>query len=309
MKKVLLVLVLLAAAAGAFLYFRSPTALATDHGANALKHTHAILSFGPRPVGSKELGEVRGYVTRTLSQNGWVVMEQKFDRYTPEGRKDFVNLVARYKGDDADPWARPVRGILCAHIDSKFMRDQVFLGADDAASACGAILEIADHLATTAPEQARDLELVFFDGEEALGERITPDDGLYGSRFYAATWRGRTPKPEFGLLLDMIGHKDLAIRIPSDSPPHLAEKLFAAAKVEMAGDAFQNAQSPIIDDHVPLNTAGIPTLDMIGDFSRDRWWHTPQDNASNLSAKSLQISIRVTLRMLNELLKTPQKNP
>jgi hypothetical protein len=65
---------------------------------------------------------------------------------------------------------------------------------------------------------------------------------------------------------------------------------------------FGMAAGPIIDDHVPLNFAGIPTVDMIGDFSRSGWWHTPGDNLKIISAESLDKSIRVTLRMLDELL-------
>jgi len=55
--------------------------------------------------------------------------------------------------------------------------------------------------------------------------------------------------------------------------------------------------------HLPLNLVGIPTIDIIGDFANKPWWHTPADNAALISAESLDISIRVTLRMLDELLR------
>ena len=57
-----------------------------------------------------------------------------------------------------------------------------------------------------------------------------------------------------------------------------------------------------MDDHIPLNLVGIPTIDIIGDFSRKGWWHTAGDNAAIISPGSLDISIRVVLEMLDGLL-------
>ena len=57
-----------------------------------------------------------------------------------------------------------------------------------------------------------------------------------------------------------------------------------------------------MDDHLPLNLIGIPTLDIIGDFSKTNWWHTAGDSAGIISADSLNISIGVVLGMLDELL-------
>ncbi len=195
-----------------------------------------------------------------------------------------------------------MKGLLCAHIDSKYFKEKEFLGADDAASACAAVVEIAKHLAENEPDQAEQIELVFFDGEEAFAFNMTLLDGLYGSRYYANQWRTLPNKPKFGILLDMVGHDNLRIRIPSDSPKHLAELMFEAAKQEGESSRFGTAPGPIMDDHVPLNLVGIPTLDIIGDFANKSWWHTTGDNAAIISAESLDISIRVTLRMLGKLL-------
>jgi Zn-dependent M28 family amino/carboxypeptidase len=188
----------------------------------------------------------------------------------------------------------------------------VFLGADDAASACGAILEIAAILAQGEPDLARQVELVFFDGEEAFGDSITLFDGLYGSRFYATEWRTRPDKPEFGIVLDMIGHKDLRIELPSDTPEDLRDAVLAAAKAERAAGHFAIAPGSFLDDHVPLIMAGIPTVDIIGRFAVGAepsgkpihvpWWHTTGDSLELISVESLDISIRVTLRVLREKL-------
>ncbi len=298
--RLLLILLLVAAlAAGGYWFVKGRSSGAL--GQAALGHTKEILAVGPRPAGSKELAAAREVVKSKLTAAGWVVTEQPFQRFTPNGDIQFVNLRARFPSGAGDPWQQPVEGLLCAHLDSKYFKDQRFLGADDAASACGAIIELAKVLATEKPDQAKKLELVFFDGEEAFID-FSPSDGLFGSRFYAGLWRNRPDKPKFGILLDMIGHKNLRIRMPSDSDKALKDHVLAAAAEEKADDAFGMAQGPILDDHVPLILAGIPTIDLIGEFEKTDWWHTPKDDAAILSAKSLDLSMRVALRTLDRLL-------
>ena len=298
----LVVLFVLALALGGYWFLKG-----RSHGAlgqAALEHTREILAIGPRPAGSKELGQVRALVKSKLTAAGWVVTEDSFKRQTPIGEIEFVNLRARFPAGNGDVWQQPIEGLLCAHIDSKYFKDQVFVGADDSASACGAIVEIGKVLAKDKPGQAKKLELVFFDGEEAFVE-FTTLDGLYGSRNYAGTWRNRPDKPRFGLLLDMIGHKNLRVALPSDSPVDLKNHLMAAAEEEKESGHFKMAPEPITDDHVPLNLVGIPTIDIIGDFQQYNWWHHQgggKDDLANLSAESLDISMRVTLRTLDRLL-------
>ncbi len=279
----------------------------------AYHHTREILSFGPRPPGSAALAKTRAYLAARLRESGWQVARQDIEGRGPQGPLTFVNLLARF-GPPGEPalWTRPVKGLLGAHIDSKYFPDRTFLGADDAASAAGVILELARRLAAR-PDHARQLELVFFDGEEAFALNMPPAeflsrpgyDGLYGSRYYARGWRARPDKPAFGLILDMIGHNDLRVRYPSDSPPRLVEVLRRAARHEGVADRFAPADTPIIDDHVPLNNAGIPTLDIIGDFANAPWWHTENDSLDLVSKQSLDITLRVVQRMLDHLLDQP----
>lgn len=278
------------------------------HGISAYTHTLAILEFGPRTVESDGLKKSQQYIAEQLSMQGWSTMTQQKQRDTPEGKHTFTNLIARYQPDKLttldDLLKLPTKGILCAHLDSKKIPGiPDFLGADDAASACALIIELATTLGKENPELAKGLEIVFFDGEEAFGENITPEDGLYGSRFYAHTLYQRKPKPEFGILLDMVGHKDLKIAVPSDSPPKLYESMLRAAKEHGYEKHYNMAEHPIIDDHVYMNKAGVPTIDIIGkDFAHSHWWHQEGDNIDLISASSLTISYHVVLTMLREQL-------
>lgn len=271
-------------------------------GKEAHAETAAILAFGPRPPGSDALDMVRAHVRAELELAGWVTTGQAFDQRTPIGRVRFENVRARFPNNgNNDVWNQRIDGLLTAHIDSKYYKDMHFIGADDAASACASIIVIARHLAQRNPELAGRMELVFFDGEEGFEEQMTPLDGIYGSRHYASHWRGREDMPRFGVLLDMIGHKNLRIALPSDTQHPLRDAVFAAANAEGASDHFGMAAGPILDDHVPLNIVGIPTVNLVGDFTRFRWWHTQNDNLELICPQSLDISIRVTLRLLQDL--------
>ena len=312
-KRILILSGLVAATAiGAGIWF---TANHNSPGKAALDHTGEILNFGPRPPASDALKLVRAYVMTKLSAYGWIVTEQSFERITPVGTVHFTNLRARFPNPgETNPWPRPVEGILSAHIDSKPSKDNLFVGADDSASCVGAILEIARILATSQPDQARRIELAFFDGEEALSGEMTsdegpiPTDGLWGSRAYANLWRSASQKPRFGILLDMVGHKNLSIRLPGDTPAFLKTACLDAATKENARDHFGMSPRPTIgDDHVPINMVGIPTIDICGYYDEFPWWHTAGDNFDNLSADSLDISVRVTLRMIGDLLEKPER--
>ena len=57
----------------------------------------------------------------------------------------------------------------------------------------------------------------------------------------------------------------------------------------------------IIDDHIPLNVvAGIPTINLI-DFDYE-YWHTPADTLDKVSSESLEITGKVTLRLIEKYL-------
>jgi len=281
-----------------------------SHGKSAYAHTEAILSFGPRTPGSEGLKKAHRYISNELSKSGWKTITQTVERDTPVGKRTFINLIARYEPGQLNSLKNldslPTTGILCAHLDSKTIPGiPEFLGADDATSACALIIELATTLAKENPEQAKKLELVFFDGEEAFGEHMTidPQEGLYGSRAYATLLYNRHPKPKFGILLDMIGHKNLKIAVPGDTPPDLYDTLTRAAQTHKQEKRYSMLDTGVLDDHYYLNKAGVPTIDIIGaDFSDSHWWHQKGDTIDLISAKSLTISYHVTLTMLRELL-------
>ena len=273
-------------------------------GANALKEVERQVEIGPRPSGSAAIAKARARITESLEKSGWEVERQEFDHAPVQGQGTihFVNLIARFSQTGARPVPRdPQRAILGSHYDTKRMDGIRFVGANDGGSSTGALLELARVLAT-APALASRIELVFFDGEEAVvqfGPAETGPDGLVGSRHYAQVLREmkRAAQFRFGIVWDMIGDADLTVTLPRDTPAELASGLFAGAEALGVRRNFGYSTGDIMDDHTPLHViARISAMDII-DFDYPPW-HTSADTLDKLSAASLQTIGRVTLWLL-----------
>ncbi len=262
-------------------------------GTNAFQHVQHLVDFGPRPPGSDALEKSRAYITKQLELSGWKVTRQSFTDETPRGKVEFVNLVARHALQKRK--SIPVF-LLCSHYETKIFDSVRFVGANDGGSSTGALIEMARVL-DRHPELAAKIELVFFDGEEAY-ESFSETDGLYGSRYFAKHLT--EPKQQFagGILLDMIGDRALTITLSPDSPAEMARDIFTSADVLKLRDHFTYFQSSIMDDHTPLNAAGIRTIDLI-DFDFPPW-HTGDDTMDKISAESLLMVGAVTLYYLSQ---------
>lgn len=274
-------------------------------GEKLLTWAQAITAFGARPSGSDALEKTRQFLESELKALGWQTRRQSFEDTTPRGRITFVNLRARFAGGQTDPWDRPTPVLVASHYDTKIFSDFTFVGANDGASGNAVQLELARLLAAS-PEAAKRIELVFFDGEEA-SVQYTPLDGLHGSRHYARAWRDwpRDRRPVRGLLLDMVGEKDLRIEIPANQSS-AALRTLALRAAEEAGHpaSFGLSSQEILDDHVPLGMAGIDMVNFI-DLNYGVW-HTAGDTADKLSAESLAITTRVAIVFIEKyLLRSP----
>jgi hypothetical protein len=273
-------------------------------GEKAFEEVARQVAFGPRPSGSTALEKARGHITETLKAHRWEVERQEFDDTPVPGRGSihFVNIVARFSAKGTLPARRDTQlAIVASHYDTKRMDGMNFVGANDGGSSTGALLELARVLAA-APALAERVELVFFDGEEAIvhfGSAEEGPDGLAGSRHYARALRdaGRAAQFRFAIVWDMIGDKDLTVTLPNDTPATLAEPLLNAARQLGVRKNFGYFREQILDDHEPLRRiAHIPAMDII-DFDYTPW-HTSGDTLDKLSAESIQTVGRVTLALL-----------
>jgi hypothetical protein len=125
---------------------------------------------------------------------------------------------------------------------------------------------------------------LFTDGED-LGPDL--DEMFLGAVHFSKNLP--TPKPNYGILLDMIGDRDLVVPMEPNSlmyAPDLVHALYDHAEAIGLGKTFPKVEGPTIsDDHLSLNEAGIPTIDLI-DFDYPAW-HTLADTVDKVSAESL----------------------
>ena len=306
----LFLILLLAAAAGAWFYFKKPadpetgvrvafeklpTALAGEFsGERALAQVKALVELGPRPPASEGYEKALKHLEARFSEMGWITRRQSFTRATPKGPMPFTNLLARHSSAPGD-WSQSVPAVIGGHLDSKGIESFRFVGANDGGSSTGVILELARVLSTD-PVSAAKVELVLFDGEEAMLSSITASDGLYGSKYYAQDISKRVTWPALGIVLDLVGDSRHPFHFNPETSPAFATAVEAAAKAsEMK---IGPAPGPIIDDHVPLQQTGLPCLHIIGDFANMPYWHREGDTMEVIDAAALEKAGRTTLHFL-----------
>jgi len=265
-------------------------------GEKAFAHVEQLVGFGPHPAASEAIEKCRTYLEKQLTLSGWTITRQIFTDSTPRGQVRFVNLIARF--DNVNGKTTAPSFLLCSHYDTKTFDTFRFVGANDGGSSTGLLLEMARVLGQHS-NLARKVELVFFDGEEAY-EEFSDSDGVYGSRHFAKQLAESKTAAQFrgGLLFDMVGDKSLNITLPPDSPAEMTRDIFASADALKLRSHFTYFDRGITDDHTPLNTIGIPVVDLIDfDFA---WWHTADDTLDKVSPQSLQIVGSVAAYYLSE---------
>jgi Zn-dependent M28 family amino/carboxypeptidase len=208
------------------------------------------------------------------------------------------NLIAR-KGE-----GRKGAIVLATHYDTKLMEGKNFVGANDAGSSTGLLLELARVLAGN--KDPLDYWFVFLDGEEAFVEWST-FDSTYGSRHLAQRWKaeGIVPRIRALILLDMIGDKDLDIFYETNSTKRLMDLVQdTAAKIGLKS-IMSSYQTAVEDDHLPFLDVGIPSVDII-DLNYgpgNSYHHTLEDSLDKVSPESLEKTGRLVLAVLEELQK------
>lgn len=265
-------------------------------GDSALELTRQVVNFGPRPPGSTAAAKMQTYIIGKLKSWGWQVEVDAFVATTPEGRIPMKNIVAIRP-------AKPGAPILAVsgHMDTKKFPFR-FVGANDAGSSTGLLLELARVLRNRAAK--REIRLIFFDGEEAF-QNWTATDSLYGSRHLAAKWQkdGTLGRIEALINVDMIGDRDLRIIREGYSYEPLGQLIWRVAADLGYSRHFLSTPGYVEDDHAPFLRLGVRAVDLI-DFEygpNHEWWHTAEDTMDKLSPKSLEVVGRVVAETLRRL--------
>ncbi len=211
-------------------------------------------------------------------------------------------------------WANAkVRVILMAHWDTRPTSDQEsdpalkklpIIGANDGASEVAVLLEL---MRVLKERNNPDVGVMYvLDDGEDLGPG---DDEMY---LGAIAFGQNLPalKPDYGILLDMVGTQDVRIAVETESyklVKPLVQGFYTFANANGFGKTFPGEfGTAVLDDHQSVNKAGVPMMDLI-DFEHLDHWHNQTDIPKYCSADSLGKVGRMMEAWLTK--STPYKYP
>ena len=270
------------------------------NGQNAYTYLKKQCAFGPRAPGSSGHRECLQFLVDELNKTTDRVTEQSFyfTDFRDQKTHKLTNIISRYG-------THQERIVLCAHWDTRPVADfdpdpenrrKPILGANDGASGVAVLLEIA-HILKKSPAPMG-IDIVLFDGEDS-GIQGKNDTWCLGSRYYAN--HIETTVPRYGILIDMVGDKQLDLPVEINSMrfvPDLVDRVWSKAE-QLSLPAFSRIPVyEIVDDHLELLKAGIPSIVII-DFNYP-YWHTLEDTEDKCSPESLWIVGTLLLHLIYE---------
>ena len=266
-------------------------------GKRAYDQVAKQVSFGPRSPGSPAIAKLQDYLETELKSYGCAVETDSFSADTPDGRVPMINILVKIPGE------KPGIILLGTHYDTKKMDN--FVGADDAGSSTGVMLELARLLCKQPPGKYA-VWIAFFDAEEAFNLQWKDPDHTYGSRQMAAKMAqsGDLPKIKAFILADLVGGRTPHFRRDSGSTKWLTDLVWSVAAKLGYGNIFLNEPFDIGgDDHISFTQRNVPAVDIIDlDAEHDvPYWHTPQDTLDKISPKTLGIAGHTILESVKEL--------
>ncbi len=263
------------------------------------------VAFGPRIPGRDGHGAQLTWMLARLDSLADAVETQAFthEHTQFDATLELTNVVARFRPEATR------RILFLAHWDTRPFADQADTfaerqmpvpGANDGASGTAVLLQVARHLADDPPSHDVGIDLLFTDGED-YGPNLP--DMLLGARHYAATADPQRP-PEYAVLLDLVGDADPSFPVEGFSrgfAPEVVDRVWGVADALGYGAFFPTSGGPFVqDDHIPLNEAGIPTVNVIDfEYGPDNHiWHTPDDLPANTRASTLGMVGEVVLELI-----------
>lgn len=278
-------------------------------GAHAYEYLVKQCDLAPRTPGSDAHAKCPQFLKDELGKYCDAVSLQKFtyaDKRQVGRLIDGTNIIASING--RDPNAKRI--LLCAHWDSRSVADHdpnpanrshPVPGANDGASGVAVLLEMARTLKAAPPPVG--VDLVLFDLEDMGDESAVSGDKTanlwcIGSQQFVEKYYDAPISPthgslkdtiQFGILLDMIGDKNLQIKLEAnswDKAGDVVRRVWASADRVGAKGFLRTRGRAIIDDHIAFLERGIKVIDLI-DFDYP-YWHTTQDTPDKCTAASLQ---------------------
>jgi len=272
-------------------------------GERAVAYVSAICDIGPRISGTAGMKKQQELLEKHFEKHGATVTYQKFEARQPSRDRDvsMANMIVTWH-----PKAER-RLIICCHYDTRPIADEErrhddwtkpFVSANDGASSVAFMMELAHHMKDLKLEVG--VDFVIFDGEEYIYDK-NKDKYFLGSEHFAAEFKKQKDGPKYlgGILLDLFAGKGAVYKVEPYSNLHagpLVEDIWKQAE-SLGVSNFKFEYGPeAMDDHIALNKAGIPCIDII-DFSYEHW-HKLSDTPDKCSAESMANVAKVILAWL-----------
>ncbi|MBQ9073830.1 MAG: M28 family peptidase [Muribaculaceae bacterium] len=268
---------------------------------SAYRYVKQQVEFGPRVPGTDSHVDCARFLTAELSRHGAdTVIEQKTVVTAFNGdRLPIINILGRYNLNASR------RVLLVAHWDTRPWADAEkdvskhstpIPGANDGGSGVGVLLEIARNLKLESP--AVGVDILLTDAEDYGNTGGDDDSWCLGTQYWVKNMPyNQGNLPIYGILLDIVGGIDAKFYREYFSEYYaqpVNDKVWAVAASSGFGEKFINTrQGAVTDDHVYINAAGIPCIDIIecanqatGSFPPT--WHTLADDMRSIDKSSLK---------------------
>lgn len=260
------------------------------------------VDFGFRIPGTEAHQKCGDYLVAKLNDYGFEVEEQ-IDTILGYDKKEFPlrNIIAKLNPE------KEKRLLLCANWDTRPVADQdtenptkPIDGANDNASGIGVVLEIARHLGKENPANGVDIVLFDMQDQGRPAYEIVADQNDHGYCLGSEYWSKNLSgiKPEFGILLDMVGAENAEFTLEQFSmqyaEPYVLEIWDVANQLGYENNFLYNRTQQVYDDHMNVNQiAQIPCVDIIHQDVQNHtlfWshWHTHNDRLETINKPTLK---------------------
>lgn len=277
---------------------------------SAYAYVQAQCAFGPRVPGSEAHRLCGDYLSQKLREHGAAVIEQRMQLVAFDGtRLDCRNIVGEYNPDAQR------RILLLAHWDCRpwadndpdpARRSQPVMGANDGASGVAVLLEVSRQLASRLPSIG--VDILFVDAED-WGDSGGGNDDTWalGTQYWVANPHRPGYRPMYGILLDMVGASGATFAREYFSMYYaqgIVDEVWRVAAEAGYDDYFiDGGGGAVTDDHVFVNRAGIPCIDIIDQKSDNgtgffEQWHTTADTPDMIDTATLKAVGQTVLNVI-----------
>ena len=280
----------------------------TFNADSAYSFVKAQCDFGPRVPGTQAHQDCGNMLEKKLNQLCDTVITQHAQVTTFDNtRLNISNYIGIFNPDASK------RILLLAHWDSRPWADndpdpdkqtQPVIGANDGASGVGVLLEVARVLAANKP--AIGVDILFTDAED-WGTNNDEDSWALGTQYWVQHPHVQGYSPMYGILLDMVGAAGARFEKEGYSSyyaPQVVSNVWNKAQTAGYGNLFSTMEGgAVTDDHVTINQAGIPCIDII-DMRRSsptgffQQWHTTHDTMNSIDRNTLKAVGQTLINLL-----------